>query len=225
MDRQNLLEIAEAAEASGDFETALEAYQLYDQAEDEGRSLTEQAEGALETALSIGSGVVAEPIAGLAGAAQALNPFAKEGAGAEAVEATKDALTYQPRSQAGQENMQAVGETLQPVAEALQVPAQYLGDAAYDVTGSPAAAAAAYSLPTAALELAGVKGGALLSKAPRKQAELKQQQAQAIQSEVDAIRSQNQPSTAPTMEGMQGAADTITKASDEDLASTNTSRP
>lgn len=228
MDRTNLLEIAEAAEQSGDFETALEAYQLYDQTEDEGRSLTEQAEGGIETALSIGSGIIAEPIAGLAGVAQAMPDYSgpipfllgqmfPDKSADDIVEATREALTYQPRSQAGQENMQAVGEALQPVAQALEVPAQYLGDAAYDATGSPALAAAAYSIPTAALEIAGVKGGSIASKIPGRQAELKQAQAQELQSEVDAIRGQTSAEDAPTMEGMQSAADTISKASDNDL--------
>ena len=45
--------------------------------------------GGLETAANIGSGIIAEPLAGLAGVAQSLNPFAEEGAGAQAVSDVK----------------------------------------------------------------------------------------------------------------------------------------
>ena len=47
------------------------------------------------------TGAIAEPIAGLAGIAQAINPFAEPGAGVRAIEATREALTFQPRTEAG----------------------------------------------------------------------------------------------------------------------------
>ena len=59
-------------------------------------SLGQQALGGLENVASIASGIVAEPIAGLAGVAQSLNPFAEQGAGAQAVEGVRSALTFQP---------------------------------------------------------------------------------------------------------------------------------
>lgn len=58
-------------------------------------------QGPLEAGISLISGAVAEPVAGLAGIAQAANPFAAPGAGARAVEATRQALTLQPGTPAG----------------------------------------------------------------------------------------------------------------------------
>ena len=117
--------------------------------------------GVVEPALTMASGIVAEPIAGIAGTVQALNPFAEQGAGADAVQSTRDALTYRPRTQAGESGLQTVGETLEPLAEVLQSAEKGAGDYAFELTGSPAVAAAATTLPTLALEalgLAGVKG-------------------------------------------------------------------
>ena len=122
------------------------------------RSLAGQAVGGAEAALTIGSSLIADPVAGLAGIAQSLNPFADEGSGADAVEATRDTLTYQPRGEAGQEYLQNIGEVMQPAAEVFQQGEQFLGDQVYSKTGSPELAAIAYSLPTAVLEAIGIKG-------------------------------------------------------------------
>jgi len=217
MDRARLLQIAEQAEEAGEIEVALEAYQLLNSMPEESRPIDEKAAGAFETALSIGSSMIAEPVAGLAGIAQSVNPFAEAGAGANAVDATRQALTYQPRGEAGQEYMQNIGEAVQPVAEALEVPARALGDTAFDVTGSPAVAAGFYSLPTAALEVAGLKGGNVLSKIPKRKQDLRADEAAALQAEAQAIRDQNLSGQEPTQQGMTDAANVITKASDEDL--------
>jgi hypothetical protein len=112
--------------------------------------------GIIEPAATLISGAIAEPVAGLAGIAQAVNPFAEEGAGARAVEATREALTFQPRTRAGQESLQAVGGVLAPVGEALQAAETFLGDETFEATGSPALAAAAATLPTAVIEAIGL---------------------------------------------------------------------
>ena len=130
-------------------------------------SFGQQALGAAENVGALVSGAVAEPIAGLAGIAQSLNPFAEEGAGARAVEATREALTFAPQTEAGQAQQQAIGETLAPVGEALSGAEKFLGDETLKLTGSPALAAAAFSLPTAALELLGVKGSKRLTGAAK----------------------------------------------------------
>lgn len=109
----------------------------------------------LEPAATLVSGAIAEPLAGLAGIAQAVNPFAEPGAGAEAVEATREALTFQPRTQAGQAGLQAVAEAVAPIGEAFGAAEEALGEAAFEATGSPAAAAIATAIPTAAAELVG----------------------------------------------------------------------
>ena len=63
------------------------------------QSFSDQALGVAENIASFASGTVAEPIAGIAGIVQTLNPFADEGAGAAAVEATREALTFKPYQQ------------------------------------------------------------------------------------------------------------------------------
>ena len=124
--------------------------------------------GGLETIANIGSGIVAEPVAGIAGLAQSLNPFAEEGAGAEAVADVKEALTYRPRGDASKGQLKTIGDTLAPVGEALSDTEKFLGDETLRITGWPLLASLAHTLPTAALELIGVKGarGATAIKAP-----------------------------------------------------------
>lgn len=114
--------------------------------------------GGVETLASMGSGIIAEPLAGLAGIAQSINPFAKEGAGAQAVSDVRDSLTYKPRGEASKGQLKSIGETLAPVGEALSETEKFLGDNTLRITGSPALAAIAHTLPSAALELIGVKG-------------------------------------------------------------------
>ena len=121
-------------------------------------SFGDKALGVAENVGSFITGAVAEPIAGVAGIAQSLNPFAEEGAGAAAVESVRDALTYEPRTDAGQGQRQAIGEFIEPVAKQLSQAEKFLGNKTLELTGSPALAAMAHTLPTAALELIGVKG-------------------------------------------------------------------
>jgi hypothetical protein len=109
----------------------------------------------LEPTLAIGSSIIAEPIAGIAGLASL--PFGGAEVAAQAVEDVTSALTFIPPSEAGIEGMEAVGDSiLGAFGEAFIDASQKSGDFAYDVTGSPAAAAAAHSLPTAALEALGI---------------------------------------------------------------------
>jgi hypothetical protein len=116
--------------------------------------------GALEAGTQFLTGAVAEPIAGGAGVLGGMLP-GEQGQGADWVKGTREALTYQPRTAAGQGAVAGAGEFMQPVAEGLQATERFLGDVAYGATDSPAAAAAATAIPTAAMEalgLAGVRG-------------------------------------------------------------------
>ncbi len=118
--------------------------------------------GGLETAGTVMSGALAEPVAGIAGTLAAINPFVDEGAGARTVESVREAMTYQPRTEAGKAQIQSVGEFIQPAAELLQKAETGLGGAAFEATGMPSVAAAATAIPTALSELLGVaamKGG------------------------------------------------------------------
>lgn len=110
-----------------------------------------------ETILTLVSGAIAEPLAGLAGIAQSINPFADAGAGAKAIEATREALTYKARTPEGKQAIQSLAETLDPVTSKFTDAENALGDFAYEMTGSPAIAAAAKSTPTAILELIGLR--------------------------------------------------------------------
>lgn len=116
---------------------------------------------------SMATGSMAEIVGGVAGIAQSLNPFADEGAGAEAVKNTRENLTYQPKIPEAQKTAKDIGEAIQPLAEKFSAAETTLGEKTLDVTGSPVLAAAAHSVPTAALEALGIgagKGAAYVAK-------------------------------------------------------------
>lgn len=116
----------------------------------------------LEPALTLATGAVAEPLAGLAGVAQTLNPLASPGAGARAVEATREALTFQPRTPEGQAGLQTLGQALEPVTQAIGAAETTLGDVGFDIAG-PIGGAIGQTIPTAVLTALGVRrtpGGA-----------------------------------------------------------------
>tara|TARA_R110000824_G_scaffold379158_1_gene571032 strand:+ start:146 stop:1549 length:1404 start_codon:yes stop_codon:yes gene_type:complete len=116
--------------------------------------------GSFEPLLSLGSSIIAEPISGLAGLAAL--PFGADVA-SNAISGVQDSLTYQPRTEDGQAAMQSLTSALAPVGEAFTGASKFLGDKTYDVTGSPSLAAAAYSVPTLALEAVGLKGARSLN--------------------------------------------------------------
>lgn len=123
--------------------------------------------GVAEPAAAIISGIAAEPIAGLAGLGAALLP-GEPGAAARAVEETREALTFKPRTEAGQAGLQEVGEALAPVGEAISGAETFLGDQVFEATGSPALAAAAKTIPTAIGEALGFGIGGKLAKVAKK---------------------------------------------------------
>lgn len=133
-------------------------------------STMQQIGGVAETAATIGSGAIAEPISGILGAAKALPkelgilPFLADKAfagmsPAEVIEQVQDYLTYTPKTETGQRYLQQTGEALAPIGEALEGAETYLGDVTYEATGSPALAAGAATLPTALLEIIGAGAG------------------------------------------------------------------
>ena len=124
-----------------------------------------------EPALTMTTALAAEPIAGIAGIAQSLNPFASEGAGARAVEGVRDALTVEPFTDAGKKGLENVGKVIEPLGKAISYAENALGDAAFSVTGSPVASAFAYSVPTAIMELLGLKGAKIKSASKAKRNE------------------------------------------------------
>lgn len=117
-----------------------------------------QDRGFVEGATTLATGAIAEPIAGALGAVQAINPFAEPGAGAETVESVREALTFQPRTQEGQQVLQGIGETIAPVVEPISRAIKAASDFAFDITGSPAVAAAVQTTPAAIAEFVGLGG-------------------------------------------------------------------
>lgn len=136
--------------------------------------------GILEPAAALATGVVAEPLAGLAAIAAGGDP--------EAVRATREALTFQPRTEAGQAGLQTLGDLIQFGVDVAQIPisglaglgelitgqgleqaaqtvrgvqdqgvGRTLGQRAFEETGSPLAATIAETAPTAALSATGLR--------------------------------------------------------------------
>ena len=99
----------------------------------------------VEPILTMGSAAFAEPASGLMGLAAL--PYGVD-ASNRAIANTQAAMTYQPRTEDGQQGLQDAAEFMQPVGDAFIGASEYLGDAAYNATGSPALGAAAYSIPT-----------------------------------------------------------------------------
>lgn len=111
--------------------------------------------GALETGMMMASGAVAEPVAGLVGLAT--TPFQGLGQGVQNIEATRQALTYEPRTMAGQQYTQALGGAIEPVARFASGVSERMGEAGFQAGGPILGTIGQTALP-AALELAGVRG-------------------------------------------------------------------
>ena len=108
---------------------------------------------AFQPQAAIVTGAIAEPIAGLSGLARSILP-GEPGVGAQTVESVREALTFKP-DPAGQPGLERVAEIVQPFGEAFDAAERFLGDSTLEITGSPALAAAAATVPTAALEALG----------------------------------------------------------------------
>lgn len=119
----------------------------------------------IETLASIASSIIAEPVAGVAGIAGTLIP-GDEGQGARFIEKTREALTYQPRTEYGQAGLETVGGVLGPVGEVVGAVGEGIGSAqaaAAEFAGLPEEVQAFYystgkALPAAVAEYAGAKG-------------------------------------------------------------------
>ncbi len=108
----------------------------------------------LEPAVTMATGIIAEPIAGLTGLLSL--PFTDPEQAESNVSAVREALTYIPKTQEGMAKLQKVAEILEPVGEAVETAEKGLGQAAFEATEAPIAGALAETVPTAAMELAGL---------------------------------------------------------------------
>lgn len=161
------------------------------------------------------TGAIAEPVAGLAGIAGALLP-GEEGQGERFVEATREALTFKPKTVAGQEGLQALGETLQPLTEKLQAAETIAGDVGFELTGEPAVAAAFATLPTIAMEVLGIAAAKGITKAvskiPGKKATDLELEAEQLELDAEQL-AQGRPTDA----GMEESAAIIARQDPEEI--------
>ena len=162
----------------------------------------------IEPLATIASSMVAEPVAGIAGIAQTLNPFADPGAGAAAVKATKEALTFKPRTEKGQEGLQAVGEFVAPLGEKIKAAETTLGDIGADIAG-PVGGAIGATIPTAIGEALGLFAGRAISRLGKAKTVKAQE---AIKALDDAERG------IITDKGLSDVADVIQRGDAEDIA-------
>jgi len=150
-------------------------------------TLGQEVVGGLETAGTIATSIVAEPLAGLAGLITA--PFVGIEQATKNIEAVRNFITLDVDTDVGKRNLKVVGDLVEKGVDLANIPASgivgigeilsgqgleqaaksiervqqeglstVLGDRVFDATGDPALAAIAHSLPTAALEAIGVKG-------------------------------------------------------------------
>lgn len=119
--------------------------------------------------MQVATGALAEPIAGLAGLFQAINPMAEKGAGAETVRAVQEAMTYQPHEQSRYLLPEAVQAVIDKTPEIIRRPIakgaekySQLEDWTLENYGAEAATALT-TLPTALLEA--IPAGIALRKA------------------------------------------------------------
>ena len=110
--------------------------------------------GGLETAATIATGAIAEPISGIMGAYEAF----KGGDPSALIPFMQKELTYEPKTEAGKQQIRSIGEFMQPIGEAFKGVEEGLGDAVLDATGNAELATIAHTLPTVILEAMGLKG-------------------------------------------------------------------
>ena len=153
-------EAVEAPQGGSKFGASVEVQPVQD------RSPTDQIVGGVETAGTIASGIISEPIAGVSGLLTAVFGGGSEAA-ASVVEDVREKLTFSPDSEQGQENLQAIGETIQPALDVFTGAEDLLGSKTLELTGSPELAAIAHTLPTAVLEGLGLASFKGASKVPQ----------------------------------------------------------
>jgi hypothetical protein len=104
-------------------------------------------QGMGEAIATVASGAVAEPVGGLVG--MATTPVQGLPQGVRNIEATTQALTYQPRSQLGQQVLGGVAQTLEPIGRPLQAASNYLGERGFEAGGAPLGAIGQTIIPAA----------------------------------------------------------------------------
>jgi hypothetical protein len=141
---EELKELAREADRLGDRQTASAAMDKMERLK--GRPKIEHLPtAAIETAMALGSGAVAEPVAGLAGLASA--PFLGGAGAGQVVQDMRQAMTYRPRNPTSQAVMRGIGQAAEPMAEGMGAIERDMARFGGDVAG-PAGAAVGASIPT-----------------------------------------------------------------------------
>lgn len=118
--------------------------------------------GGLDLMASIASGVGSEIIGGLTGIGTLTRGGTPQQA-AQTAQAMQSNLTYNPMSGKGKEYQQDLGQLMQPVGEAISNVESNLGNKTLEATGSPFLATMAHTVPTALMELTGLKAAKTLA--------------------------------------------------------------
>lgn len=132
-----------------------------------------QAKAPFDAATSLITGAVAAPVAGIAGLAQGAKNLVSPGMSAgERVNQVQGALTFQPRTEAGQTLVEVASFPFQKLAQG----ADYVGGAVAEASGSPALGAgvntAIQAAPMVLSKLAKAPSQRMLAKAETKAADL-----------------------------------------------------
>lgn len=128
----------------------------------------EQALGVAEAALSVASTIPAELGSGVSFLGTLAATGGDIGAAQAVGEATRQALTFDPRTEEGQKNLQSIAgsDVIQAIGGALETAETTLGDLGFDIAG-PVGGALGKVIPAAILEatgLIGLKGGQRVAK-------------------------------------------------------------
>lgn len=124
--------LAIEADRRGDRETAVAAMKKMKELESSSQPIGGPVMGAAETAAMMATGILAEPVSGLAGIAGTLLP-GESGQGARWVEGTRNAMTYQPRTQTGQRYSENLADAAAYVDE---LPRGLTGESFSEATGN-----------------------------------------------------------------------------------------
>jgi len=108
-----------------------------------------------DVGLTLASGAIAEPVAGVAGLLS-IPSVGAENAG-KVVQTVRDFITLNPSTEQGEASLDTVGRLMSPITNIVQSAEKTLGDAGFDI-GGPAMGAILKAIPAAVLEAFAFKG-------------------------------------------------------------------
>lgn len=115
------------------------------------------AAGIGDVAATLGSAAIAEPLAGIAGLAKSITSGPLEGS--NTIDEVRQALTWSPKTETGQNMLQTVGKAAAPVGQWMKKMEDASAESVYQATDSPLAAGVASAFPAAVGEALGLGVG------------------------------------------------------------------